>query len=96
MNHIITPKFLVGVLSWTAFFFIGLPLENAWAQQCLPFSQPCPRGYQSVTIPPGTYYGCYNGGHICQPYQQPVYPFPLGQNVPFCTQYPYGAGCRGR
>jgi len=100
MNYFFKPAFLVGVLSWTAFFFIGpSPLGNiprAWAQQCIPFNQPCPRGYQSVTIPPNTYFGCYSGGHVCVVPQQQAYPYPPGQNVPFCVQYPDAPGCPGR
>ena len=63
MNPIMTRSFLVGILFWTAFFFIGpSPLENtpqAKAQPllCLSTHQRSPTRY---TVVPGA--GCIGSG----------------------------------
>src|SRR5580704_2518209 len=96
MNHIMRPTFLVGVLLWTAFFFIGpIPLENiarARAQPAPP-GQLCPPGYVSTPIPQGMYSPCPSCDHVCTP-PNPVPPAPyIGGNHPYCEQYPCSAGC---
>jgi hypothetical protein len=106
MNHIIRPTFLVGVLLWTAFFFIGpSPLQNipqARAQPllCLSTHQRSPIRYTGV---PGA--GClgtapdYSGQHPSATIP-PSQTFRgdrrqrLAGNCPLCCTYPGNSACR--
>jgi hypothetical protein len=98
MNHIIRPTFLVGVLLWTAFFFIGpSPLENipqARAQPllCLSTHQGSPIRYTGL---PGA--GCIGSAPASatdSPSQILRGEGPkFAQNCPLCCQHPTNPQC---
>jgi hypothetical protein len=99
MNRIITSPFLVGLLLWTAFFFVGpSPLENipqARAQPllCLSTPQSSPTRYTAV---PGA--GCIGSASASATNSRSQILRGEGpkfaQNCPLCCQFPTNPQCR--
>lgn len=91
MSRIITSPFLVGVLLWTALFFIGpSPLQNipqakAEPLLCLSTHQPSPTPY--VDVARARCAGSAAAGATNSSSQI------FAQNCPLCCQFPTNPGC---